>query len=116
MPAADVNARTIAWAGAAIALAVGLAVAGVFLLLRHWDMPAGADRVRLPYDVVIDGAALQSAPQVDLARYRAEKQRLLDSTGWVDARHGIVRIPIADAMEILAHRAAAAASEPRRPQ
>jgi hypothetical protein len=113
MPAADVHARPIAWAGAAIALTVGLVVAGVFLLLRHWDMPAGADRVQLPYRMTIDGAALQSAPQVDLARYRAEKKTLLNSTGWVDAQHGIVHIPIADAMDILAHRAADAASEPR---
>jgi hypothetical protein len=116
MPAPDVKARTIALAGAAIALAVGLAVASVLLLLRHWDMPAGTDRVRLPHPMAIDGATLQSAPQIDLARYRAEKQRLLDSTGWVDAQHGIARIPIADAMEILAQRATTAASGPERPQ
>jgi hypothetical protein len=32
------------------------------------------DRVRLPYELVIDGPALQSAPQSDLAQYRAHKR------------------------------------------
>jgi hypothetical protein len=29
--------------------------------------------------------------------------RQLDSTGWVDQAHGVVHIPIADAMRIVGH-------------
>jgi len=112
----DVNARPIAWGGAAIALAVLLAVAAVFALLRHWQMPSG--RELLPDDAgvvhAISGPALQSAPQLDLAQYRRDKQQRLDSIGWVDARRGLVHIPIESAMDILAQPAAAAASSARR--
>lgn len=73
MPAHDVNSRAIAYAGGAIALTVAVVIAAVFLLLRHWDLPAGADRARLPYQVVMPGPALQSAPQQDLAQYRRQK-------------------------------------------
>ena len=74
MPAHDVNSRAIACAGGAIALTVAVVIAAVFLLLRHWDLPPGADRARLPYQVVMPGPALQSAPQQDLAQYRNQKQ------------------------------------------
>ncbi|VTU21690.1 hypothetical protein H6CHR_01640 [Variovorax sp. PBL-H6] len=102
MPAPEVSARPIAWTGAAIALTVLAVVAAVFLLLRHWDLPFDAERARLSYDVSIGGATLQSAPQLDLARYRAEKRKLLETSGWVDASRGIVRIPIDSAIDILA--------------
>jgi hypothetical protein len=74
MPAHDVNVRAIACAGLAIGVTVTAVVAAVFLLLAHWDLPARVDRVRLPYELVIDGPALQSAPQSDLAQYRAHKR------------------------------------------
>ena len=108
MPA-SVHARAIAWTGLAIAIVVAVVVASVFLLLRLWDTPPGADRSRMPQTVLVPGPGLQSAPQLDLAQYRAEKRKLMDSAGWVDAQRGIARIPVADAMALLA------ASAPRRP-
>ena len=80
MPGHDVNSRAIAYAGGAIALTVAVVIAAVFLLLRHWDLPAGADRARLPYQVVMPGPALQSAPQQDLAQYRNQKHSALPAT------------------------------------
>lgn len=102
----DLAARPIAWAGAAIAATVVVVVCGVFLLLHLWNTPADTQRVRMPYTVEIQGPTLQSAPQLDLAHYRAEKQRILDTAEWVDAAHGVARIPIADAMAMLAASAA----------
>ena len=67
MPGRDVHARTIACAGLAIGLTVAAVIVAVFLLLRHWDLPPGPDRVRLPYEPVPQAPALQSAPQPDLA-------------------------------------------------
>jgi len=112
MPTHDIAARRIAWVGAEIVAVVVLVVIAVFLLLHAWQMPARTDRVRLPYRPQIAGPVLQSAPQLDLARERAEKRRLLDSTGWIDAQRGTARIPIATAMELLAKPPAAAASQP----
>src|SRR3954447_22247741 len=106
MPSRDVDVRRIAFGAAAIVVGVTLSVLAVFLLLREWDLPAGADRARLPYRLSIEGPRLQSAPQVDLARYRAEQRQQLESSGWVDPQAGIVRIPIEEAMAILANAAA----------
>jgi hypothetical protein len=50
------------------------------------------------------GPRLQvSAPQ-DLARYKAQQEKILNSYGWVDQNAGIVRIPIKDAMSLLLQR------------
>jgi len=108
----DIDARHIGMAAGAIGLAVAACIATAFALLHGWDMPARVDRVRLPYRVSMPEAALQSAPQFDLARYRAEKQHLLDGAAWLDAQHGSARIPIASAMALLAQSPAAGASRP----
>lgn len=113
MPGRDVDTRRIVAAGVAIACSVALAVLAVFALLHSWHTPAGSDSARLPYALRVEGAALQSAPQLDLAQYRAQKQSLLESSAWVDPAQGIVRIPIGDAMQLLASSAASAASAAR---
>jgi hypothetical protein len=41
---------------------------------------------------------LEPVPATDIARQRAEKQALLSAYQWVDREHGIVRIPIDQAM------------------
>jgi hypothetical protein len=60
---------------------------------------------------------LQPAPQPDRVRYMQDKRHLLDSYGWVDRQAGIARIPLDEAMRLLAARggvapAAPAAGEP----
>ena len=112
MPTHDIAASRIAWVGAAIGAVVVLVVIGVFLLLHAWQMPARTDRVGLPYRQQLAGPVLQSAPQFDLARYRAEKQRVLDGQQPVDPHSGAAPIPVAKAMELLAQRSAAGASRP----
>lgn len=102
----ELAVRPIAWVGAAIGGTVILVVCGVFLLLHLWNAPPDTQRVRMPYAVEIQGPTLQPAPQLDLAQYRAEKQRILDSAEWIDAAHGVARIPVADAMAMLAASAA----------
>ncbi len=47
---------------------------------------------------------LQPNPRIDLRALRAEEEKQLHSYGWVDREHGVVRIPIERAMEILAQR------------
>ena len=101
MPEPDVDVRAVAWAGAAIAAAIAIVIGTVFVLLHVWHVPPGADRLRLPYAVVIEGPTLQSAPQPELGSERAAKARLLTTSAWLDDAHGIVRIPIATAMRVL---------------
>lgn len=45
---------------------------------------------------------LQAHPVADLHQQRAAEDGLLTTYGWVDAKQGVVRMPIARAMELLA--------------
>ncbi|HEV6965296.1 hypothetical protein [Roseateles sp.] len=108
MPAHELPHRHIALAAAAIAGTVAGAVAVVLLWLHAEDLAPGGRRLEQPYSRLMPGPALQSAPQIDLAAYRAEQQRRLGGSGWVDARQRIVHIPIDDAMALLLERAASA--------
>jgi hypothetical protein len=47
---------------------------------------------------------LQVNPGRDLTEHRRAEQEILDGYGWVDKKAGIVRIPIEQAMDILAKR------------
>jgi hypothetical protein len=47
---------------------------------------------------------LQIAPVQDLEQVRAQEEKELNSYGWVDPRAGIARIPIDEAIRILAQR------------
>ena len=102
MPKPDVDVRAVAWTGLAIGATIGAVVCAVFVLLHVWRVSPGADRLRLPYALVVAGPTLQSAPQADLRAERAAKARILGTSGWVDDARGIVRIPIATAMRVLA--------------
>jgi hypothetical protein len=110
MRAHDLDVRTVVWSAIALGGAVALAVIGAFTLLHAWAMPAGGERLQRGDGVAAPGAELQSAPQPDLARYRAAKRQQLESAGWVDEAGGLVHIPIGDAMDLLVQRAAPAAS------
>ncbi len=45
---------------------------------------------------------LQAVPKLDLKALRESEDSVLKSSAWVDPDHGIARIPIADAIKILA--------------
>jgi hypothetical protein len=47
---------------------------------------------------------LQEMPFKDISELRAEERQLLDASGWVDEPAGIARIPIAQAMKIVAEK------------
>jgi hypothetical protein len=46
--------------------------------------------------------ALQVSPEEELAKLRSAEESVLTSYGWVDRKAGIVRIPIARAIDLLA--------------
>ena len=62
-------------------------------------MAASLDPHRVP-----PAPRLQTLPTQDLDAARAEEDRTLTSYGWVDEHAGTVRIPIAEAMRLLAER------------
>jgi hypothetical protein len=58
------------------------------------------------------GPGVQANPPADLSALRLEEDAILDNYAWVDREHGIVRIPIARAMELLVQKGLPARSNP----
>jgi hypothetical protein len=86
---------------------VGLILLGtlVFLVIVPFVLMAAFPR-SLPdasRRVLVEPPAprLQVNPAADLARFRAEEDRRLNTYYWVDRQHGIVHIPIREAMKKL---------------
>ncbi|HVC19490.1 MAG TPA: hypothetical protein VNE16_05385 [Vicinamibacterales bacterium] len=50
------------------------------------------------------GPGVQANPPADLAALLARENAILDTYGWVDQSNGVVRIPIARAMQLLVQR------------
>ena len=50
------------------------------------------------------GLKLQVLPQVDLTNMKLEEDAILNSYGWVNREKGVVRIPVAKAIDIIAKK------------
>jgi len=98
------------WAGVAIVVAVSLAIAAVLAILAHRRVPVGGVAIDKPLQLGADLPMLQTAPQPDLAAYKAGKQQALHGLGWVDAASGVAHVPIEVAMAMQVARAASAAA------
>ncbi|MBP0588325.1 hypothetical protein J8I87_01025 [Paraburkholderia sp. LEh10] len=101
----QVSVRGVVWGGAAIAISIVLVVVAAWLLWQWWGAPSGAP----PHGARNAGSvtqvpppALQGSPRQERAHYQAEKRKLLESWQWIDQQHGIARIPIEEAMRIMA--------------
>jgi hypothetical protein len=119
----DVNIRAITIFTVVLAATVGLVIIGTKLILnglearrpREIRAPASVERVEIP-----PAPLLQTSPREDLATVRAREDAVLDSYGWVDRSNGVVRIPIARAMDLVAREGLPVAPEggapPRKPE
>ena len=87
----------------AIGIACGILFAlGVSWFVLHERGPAANIPAR-PFRA--PAPLLQTAPQIERANYFAEKARLMGSYGWADRQAGIARIPVDEAMRLMAARA-----------
>ena len=94
--------RGLAVGGAAVVGIVALAVAVAFVVVR--GMTPERARAPLTPATIAAQSRLQSTPERDFAAFHREKETLLHQYGWVDRAHGVVRIPIEDAMALLAQQ------------
>lgn len=96
----DVDVRLLA------ALAVGVAVfllAAPFVLTALYPRSVSAPGVTA--DVPLPPQPrLQTAPGHDLTGLRQAEDETLTRYGWVDRKAGVVRLPVARAMELVAQR------------
>jgi len=113
---ADVNV----WAIGKVAIALVLVtIASVFLMVgvfRYFEVRENAVQPPPPAvefqgrNLPPEPRLLQNEPQ-DLEEVRAAEDKALNGYGWVDRQHGIVRIPVDRAIDLLAQRGL-----PSRPQ
>jgi hypothetical protein len=82
---------------------IAFALLAAALMLRARG-PAGNTP---PHPFEGNAPLLQPAPQPDRAAYFEEKRRVIDSYGWVDRQAGIARIPLDEAMKLMAARGGA---------
>ena len=86
-----------------VAIAFSMIVAFALIHGETRELRAAAPR-NAP--AIAGAVTLQPTPEKDIAAYRAEKQRLLNEYAWIDRDRGIVRIPIEQAMAMLARTGA----------
>jgi hypothetical protein len=104
----DVNYRAVTKFGVALALLCILSFAliiGVFRFLRS-QQEAGQPKPAIPADArqLPPEPRLQSVPVIDLNSMRAAEDQILNGYAWVDSEKGLVRIPVKQAMDLLAQR------------
>lgn len=106
----DVDASALLKYGLAIVVITAVVVV---LLWRLYFVFVGQEAARQPPPPVLKAdpeamAApppnLQTRPVQDFKAFRAREEGVLESYGWVDQKAGIVRIPIEEAMRLLAER------------
>jgi hypothetical protein len=106
----DVDAGALLKAGFVI-LVVTIAV--VFFLYGLYFVFVRQEASRQPPPPILKAQAglltppaplLQPSPPVDLASFRAQEDAILNGYGWVDKEKKVVRVPVDEAMRILAER------------
>jgi hypothetical protein len=107
----DVNSRSTLWFG--IWILVVMVVVAVLvkpfydMLAEHETRTQPPAAYALPTEPPAPDATtprLQVEPVADLATLRAHEDRILDSYAWVDKEKGVARIPVEDAMRLVAEQ------------
>jgi hypothetical protein len=103
---ADVNIWAIGRFGIALAILCVLSLGLLFGLFRYFTAREGGPLPPGPIDARRKPPAptLQETPVIDLREMRAAEDQILNSYGWIDQPHGVVRVPIARAIDMLAQR------------
>jgi hypothetical protein len=103
---ADVNIWAIGRFGIALAILCVISLGLLYGLFTYFKAREGGPLPAPRIDARNKPKApvLQETPITDLKQMRAAEDQLLNSYGWVDQAHGVVRVPIAQAMDMLAKR------------
>lgn len=104
----DVNVRAVVWFAVGLvvsAIVIHLALAGLwFLFAKQHPSPDPPSRIVLQPRVLAPAPRLQANPIPEMKQFRMTEQDKLNSYGWVDKQHGIARIPIERAMDLIVER------------
>jgi hypothetical protein len=104
----DVDVWSVYKFGIALAFLCILSIGLLYGLYRYFVSreggPMSRDAVNVDARQLPPMPRLQPAPITDLKDMRAAEDQILKGYGWVDQAHGVTRIPIDRAMELLAQR------------
>lgn len=104
----DLDPKKIGWFGIALTLLMVVAVVASYLLYSYFYTTVARTRPRpSPLSFSREPTPeprLSVTPGDELKTLRAEEDKLLEGYDWIDRDKGIVRIPVARAIEILAQR------------
>jgi hypothetical protein len=106
----DVNVWAVARFAMALVLLCAVALIGLAGLFRYFQtreaglQPPAVEGADLKGPSLPPQPRLQNSPIQDLKQMRQDEDQILGSYGWIDRQKGIVRLPIARAMELLSER------------
>ena len=116
----DVHVRPLAWLGVGLAVLVVISIVamkGVFEFLDRQQArndvappPMMTQRPQQPPE-----PRLQTTPVPNRKLIVEQENKQLSTYGWVDPKSGVVRIPVEQAMKLLAERGLPARDESRQP-
>ena len=101
----DVNVWAVGKFAIALVVVCVLSLAMLWGLLKYFQSEQATRMVpTVEPTKLFPQPRLQRTPVLDLRAIRAEEDKLLDSYAWVDQKQGVVRIPVALAIDVLAKR------------
>ena len=103
----SIPSKFAVWLFVAMVASAGI-VYGTFWLFEGWELTTGRETQRFPLAAgqvrEPQGARLQTQPFKDIYLLREAEREKLTTYGWVDQGTGVVRIPVDDALRIVAER------------
>jgi hypothetical protein len=109
-PAGVANGIVIASAAGFLGF-VALSMTGLFFYLRS----AAPDAFKATVEHPFPAPELQKNPQGDLQNFERDQRATLSGYGWVDRPKGIARVPIEQAMQMIAAHGSHAYDAPDQP-
>jgi len=107
----DINERSAFWFGfwiLAVMVVVAFLMKPLYNLLSKRETAAQAPAAYVlatePGALEPSGPRLQVKPELDIGAFRAQEDAILASYAWVDKERGVVRIPVVQAMRLVAER------------
>ena len=107
----DINERSAFWFGfwiLAVMVVVAFLMKPLYNLLSKRETAAQAPAAYVlatdPGALEPSGPRLQVKPELDIGAFRAQEDAILASYAWVDKERGVVRIPVVEAMRLVAER------------
>lgn len=97
----DIESTDIAWLAAGLALFV---IATPLLMPLVFPQSMRHQSPYAPPALSSNAPRLEITPREDLQHFNHSEAELMRGYGWTDRSHGIARIPVTRAMELLAQR------------